>query len=184
MIKINCILGDLNKQNPIQKTPLDTFTVLCARNIFTYSVKSMGVMMVIVGQLEERQCKSHALVNSNVALLYIKAFSSFIQSTNSEKQMQYVCCTCYVSEKGHLHDMESMVKTDAECTPDKHAANSRETVKLLGEWMLGIAVTERNNRNRATECKSIYDQTNLKGQWNIPKEFADQTKCRNISQIW
>jgi len=48
----------------------------------------------------------------------------------------------YVSEKGHLHDMESMVKTDAECTPDKHFANSRETVKLLGEWMLGVAETE------------------------------------------
>ena len=77
----------------------------------------------------------------------IKDFPSLIQSTKSARQMQYICCACYVSQGGHLHDMESMAINDTTCTPDKHAADSRKIVKLLGEWMLDVAEAEDDSFN-------------------------------------
>jgi len=43
--------------------------------------------------------------------------------------------------------MESMAINDTTCTPDKHAADSRKIVKLLGEWMLDVAETEDDSFN-------------------------------------
>ncbi|CAG8648156.1 9870_t:CDS:1, partial [Paraglomus brasilianum] len=72
----------------------------------------------------------------------VKAFPLLIQKTESARQMQYVCCACYASQGGHLHDQKAMGDDDTECTPNKHAKNARKTVKILGELMLNAAETK------------------------------------------
>ena len=72
----------------------------------------------------------------------VKTFPSVIEKTTSKPQTSYICCACYTSQGGHLHDIQSMGDNDKNCTPIKHAENARETVKILGEWMLNAAETK------------------------------------------